>query len=240
MTLTEAPEQPSSPSPRRRKRRRSRTLTILGLSLILIGVGFIVYVAWELYGTNIVSKQKQEQHKQELIEDWGNNIDSDAIGLLRVPRWGSDYEVPILPGSDLLDAKGRKALAEGVGWYEKSVGPGEIGNFIIAGHRSGRGAVFKKIMELKAGDLIEIETRTHLYTYKLRMDGDEIKVDYSVGWPLFPVPDPNARGAVPTEPVLTMITCAEMFHTDWRRVVIGDLVEVEAKPAGANDTAAAP
>ena len=232
MAVIEAPQQPSSPPPRRRKpRRRSRLLTILGLALVLTGIGFIAYVGWELYGTNIVAAQKQEEVKEQISEDWANNIDSNAIGLLRVDRWGSDYEMPIIPGSDLLDSKGRSALASGVGWYEKGVGPGEVGNFVIAGHRSGRGAVFKRLPDLRAGDTVEIETRTHLYTYKLRMNGDEIKVDYTTAWPLFPVPDPNARGATPTDPILTMITCAEMFHTDNRRVVIGDLVDVVEKPA---------
>ncbi|MFT4298749.1 MAG: sortase [Aeromicrobium sp.] len=239
MAVIDAPEQPTSDSPsprrsgprRRARRRRSRLLTILGLVLILAGLTSIAYVAWELYGTNIVAGRKQEEVKKQIAEDWANNIDSNAIGLLRVPAWGSDYEMPIIPGSDLLDSKGRAALASGVAWYEKGVGPGEIGNFVIAGHRSGRGAVFKRLPELKAGDLIEIETRTQLFTYKLRIDGDEIRLNYEQGWPLFPVPDPNARGKTPTEPLLTMITCAEMFHTNDRRVVIGELVDVKEKSA---------
>jgi len=231
MAVIEAPTQPSSPPPRRRKSRRGRLLTVLGLALVLTGVSFIAYVGWELYGTNIVAGQKQDEIKEQISEDWANNIDSDAIGLVRVPRWGSDYEMPIIPGSDLLAAKGRSALASGVGWYEKGVGPGEVGNFVIAGHRSGRGAVFKRILDLRAGDTVEIETRTHLYTYRLRQNGDEIKLDYKTPWPLFPVPSPDGEGVEPTEPLLTMITCAEMFHSDWRRVVIGELVDVQQKPA---------
>ncbi len=222
---------PQSPAPKRRRRRGPRPMTVIGLSLILVGVGFIAYVAWELYGTNIVAKHKQDEVKAQIVEDCANNIDSNAIGLLRVERWGSDYEMPIIPGNDLLDAKGRAALASGVAWYELGAGPGEVGNFVIAGHRSGRGAVFKKILDLRAGDIIEIETRTHLYKYELRMNGDEIRLNFDTRWPLYPVPDPDARGETPTEPVLTMITCAEMFHTDDRRVVIGDLVEVIEKPA---------
>ena len=225
---------PSGPSPRqastRRRPRRRRVLTSLGLALVLTGLGFIAYVGWELYGTNIIAAQKHEEIKEQIAEDWSNNIDSNATGLLRVERWGSDYEIPIIPGSDLLDSKGRSALASGVGWYEKGVGPGEVGNFVLGGHRSGRGAVFKRILDLRAGDVVEIETRTHLYTYKLQQNGDEIKVEYTTGWPLFPVPDPNSRGATPTEPLLTMITCAEMFSTDLRRIVIGELVDVQEKP----------
>ncbi|MFT4187757.1 MAG: sortase [Aeromicrobium sp.] len=239
MAVIDAPEKPTPPksrkAQRRRKkkpRRRSRVLTAIGMILVLAGLGCIGYVAWELYGTNIVAERKQDEAKSQIAEDWANNIDGDAIGLLRVPAWGSDYEMPILPTFSA------ETLTNGVGWYEKSAPPGEVGNFVIAGHVSGNGAVFRHLIELTAGAEVVIETRTHVYTYKLTDNGNDIRVPFTEGWPMFPVPDPNSRGVEPTERMITMITCAEMFHTDDRRVVRGVLDTVEEKPAAAEAPAA--
>jgi len=214
-------------SPRRSRKRRGRGLiTTLGVVLVLAGLGLLAYFAWQYFGTNIVSKQKQAEIKQSLKVDWGKGIDGDAIGLLRVDRFGDDYEVPIVKGFD------DEALAEGVGWDPESARPGKIGNFAIAGHRVTHGEPFSKFPELRKGDVVEVETRRHIHTYRLRNSGTSITLDFSVGWPLWPVPDPDARGEKPTERLLTMVTCSELFHTRNRNVVIGDLVETidKSKP----------
>ena len=148
--------------------------------MVLAGLAFIGYFAWQYWGTNYVAKQKQAEIKQVIAKDWGKGIDGNAIGLLRVPRFGDDYEVPIIKGGDLLGAKGDKALAEGVAWYEPGGKPGEIGNFAIAGHRVTHGEPFRKFLELREGDKVFVETRRKLYTYVLRNDGDAITVDFTV------------------------------------------------------------
>lgn len=200
-----------------------RLVLLLGIVMILAGLGFLAYCGWQYYGTNIVSKQKQAEIKQSLAEDWGKGVDGDAIGLLRVPRFGADYEAPIVKGFD------DDALARGVGWDPKSADPGKIGNFAIAGHRVTHGEPFAKFPDLRKGDKVVVETRTQILTYKLRNSGTSITVDFSVGWPLQRVPDPDAAGERPTKSVITLLTCSELFHTRNRNVVIGDLVKTEKK-----------
>ncbi len=206
-----------------------KVATGLGVVLILAGLGMLAYIAWQYYGTNIVSKQKQEEVKQHIAEDWGKGLDSDAIGLLRVPRFGDTYEQPIVKGF------GDDDLARGVGWDTKSAKPGEIGNFAIAAHRVTHGEPFSKFPKLKKGDLVYVETRTDIFTYRLRNGGTSITVDFTVGWPLQRVPDPKAAGERPTKAVITMLTCSELFHTRNRNVVIGDLIDTKTK---ADDPAA--
>ncbi|WP_375000816.1 sortase domain-bontaining protein [Aeromicrobium sp. CTD01-1L150] len=221
---TTSPEKPR----RRARRRRNPVLALLGLSLVVAGLGILGWGAWQYWGTNIVAKQEHAQIREVIADDWGNGMDSDAIGLLRVERWGDDYEVPIVKGFEDED------LARGVGWYEEGVMPGEVGNFAIAGHRVTHGEPFRDFLELREGDLVEVETRTHIYTYELENAGDSLTLDFTVGWPLQPVPDPDLRGEQPTEPKLTMLTCSELFHTRDRNVVFGDLVdEVEKDVAEA-------
>jgi sortase A len=227
MTATIAPAgppRPSRPGPVR------RIVLLLGIAMILAGIGFLLFCAWQYYGTNIIAKQKQAEVKQAISSNWDNGIDGDDIGLLRVERFGRDYEQPIVKGF------GDKALASGVGWDPKSADPGRIGNFAIAAHRVTHGEPFAKFPQLKKGDEVVVETRTKIFTYKLRNSGTSITVDFSVGWPLQRVPDPDAAGERPTEAVITMLTCSELFHTRNRSVVIGDLVSKQDKRTGKTTT----
>ncbi|MCW2830702.1 MAG: class sortase [Aeromicrobium sp.] len=212
------------PAPRGRGPAR-RIVTAFGVALILAGLGVMVWFAWQYFGTNIVSKHRQSEIKQSLKIDWGKGIDGDAVGLLRIERFGDDYEVPIVKGFD------DDALARGVGWDTTSARPGKIGNFAIAGHRVTHGEPFSKFPDLKRGDKVVVETRTGIYTYRLRNSGTSITVDFSQGWPLYDVPDPDARDAKPTERLITMLTCSELFHTRNRNVVIGELVATVRKTA---------
>ncbi|MEO6471208.1 MAG: sortase [Aeromicrobium sp.] len=215
------------------KAQRPRTIperiaTFIGVTLILVGLGFLGYVAWQYFGTNIVSKHKQTEIKSQLKIDWGKGIDADAIGLLRVPRFGKDYEVPIVKGGDFKDkAFTNAALAKGAAWYEAGAKPGEIGNFAIAGHRVTHGEVFAKFPTLRRGDKVEVETRTNIYTYVLRNSGTSLTVDFSAKWVL--MPNPIDRNFKATMPLLTMLTCSEIFHTRNRSVVFGDLVNTVTK-----------
>lgn len=227
MTVTVAPGR----SPRRPPAGPVRRVVfLLGVAMILAGLGFLIYCAWQYYGTNIVSKHKQADIKHSIVKDWTNGIDGDEVGLLRVKRFGADYEVPIVKGF------GADALASGVGWDTKSADPGEIGNFAIAGHRVTHGEPFAKFPKLRKGDEVVVETRNDIYTYRLRNSGTSITVDFSVGWPLQRVPDPDAAGERPTEAVITMLTCSELFHTRNRNVVIGDLVSKQDKRTGKTST----
>jgi sortase A len=122
---------------------------------------------------------------------------------------------------------GDRALARGVGWFPDSARPGEVGNFAVAGHRVTHGEPFRHFLELRKGDEVVVETRTHVYTYVLRDDGTDRELDFSEGWVLDPVP--GEPGVQPTERLITLVTCSELFHTDKRSVVFGELARAERK-----------
>ena len=207
----------------RRHRDRHRVLTALGVAFVLFGLSFLGYFGWQFYGTDSSSRQKQTIVKNELARDWGKGIDGDAIGLLRVPRFGKDYDVPIVPGFDPM------ALAKGVGWYTKGAKPGLIGNFAIAGHRVTHGEPFRDFRKLRKGDNVVVETRTQIFTYVLRQNGDAIAVDSTATWPLKAVPVSGKELVRPTKPVLTMMTCSALYDTQNLNVVFGDLVSTVDK-----------
>lgn len=97
-----------------------------------------------------------------------------------------------------------------VGYHHGSALPGNIGNMVVSGHAGLRGAVFRDLGRLKAGDEVVVETGGWRYVYRVRTS---VNV-----WPTqVEVMDPT-----PTA-VLTMITC-----TNWdtqRLVVIADLYD---------------
>ncbi len=199
----------------------ARLISLFGVGCLVVGLGLLGYVGWQYFGTNVVAKQKHKEITQSLLTNWNDGIDERAIGLLRVDRFGKDYEVPIVPGF------GTKALASGVGSYPKGAEAGQVGNFAIAAHRVTHGEPFRDFLELRKGDKVEVETRTHIYTYQLRDNGTDRVLDFTQGWVLDPVPGkPDAK---PTEPMITMLTCSELFHTDNRNVVFGELVETQRK-----------
>ncbi len=233
--------------PRRTTGRGRRVPLILGLCLMLIGVGVLGWVGYQYVGTNVIAEKRFEDEKDKLRQEWenppaddqgdnsgsqeadpaGGSGDSDArdaraVALLRIPRFGPDFEVPLIPGiSD-------DALSSGVGIYDQAVAPGEIGNFSVAGHRITRGEPFRRLLEIQKGDEIIVETRDAIYTYVIDVPPSELTVDASDGgWVLDPVP--GKQGEEPSQALITLTTCQDLFHSPDRSVGFGHLVDVQNK-----------
>jgi sortase A len=228
-----------SPSVVRRRRGtsdRKRRRVMLGGGIALITVGAIVlgWLGWQFWGTNWVSKGRQAEVVADLQEGWGEgqvSAETDfgkATGILRVPRFGADYEVPILEGSS------DEVLAAGVGHMEGTAAVGERGNYVLAAHRITHGEPFADFPELREDDLVHIETRDADYTYALDTGGPDLVVPFTASWVLDPLPiSPDPGGTTPPgQPgarLITLVTCSELFHTDDRSVAFGHLVEAVAK-----------
>ena len=205
-----------------------------GISLITVGAIVLGWVAWQFWGTNWVSKGRHSDVVAALEKDWGDGkgaADTDfgkATGILRVPRFGADYAVPILEGSS------DEVLASGIGHMEDTADAGESGNYALAAHRITHGEPFSDFPELRAGDLVMIETAAADFTYELDTGGMELTVPFTASWVLdpFPVnPDPGGTTAPgkPGDKLITLLTCSELFHTDNRSVAFGHLVDVEPR-----------
>jgi sortase A len=209
----------SAGSPQRTTRRSHRWLIAAGLTLIFAAVATGAWLAWTLLGTNVVAHQRAQSILGETHEAWAHGERGPATAILKIPRFGDSWEVPVVEGTD------SDALSRGIGWDPDSAKPGEIGNFVIAGHRATHGQPFRDFPELRAGDLVQVELQAATYTYRLRGSGTDIRVPFTEPWPLWPVPAPGAETRQPKRAVITLVTCAEIFHTEDRNVVIGDLIE---------------
>jgi sortase A len=205
----------------------------LGWLLIGCGLALIGYVAWQFYGTNIVSTRKQHAVTSSLQQQWKAGEDfakvdrMTAAAVLRVPRFGKDYEVPVLTGV------GDDALASGVGHFADSAAVGGVGNYALAAHRITHGEPFRDLPDLRVGDEVRIETRTKIFTYVLDTAGDALVVPFTSTWVLDRLPR-NPDGGVeprqePGQRLITLTTCSEIFHTDNRMIAFGHLESTRKK-----------
>jgi sortase A len=78
------------------------------------------------------------------------------IGTLTIPRIKSS--LPIIEGT------GAKELKRGVGHYVGSVIPGVSDNSVLAGHRD---SVFRKLGQVKIGDLITVKNDYGSFVYEV-------------------------------------------------------------------------
>src|SRR3954452_20479969 len=93
---------------------RRRILFGAGAVLLVAGLVVLGYVGWEYVGTNVVAEHRQAQTVDRLQEQWRRRPPSgggagatttpfelgDATALVRVPRFGDDYVVPVVEGVD--------------------------------------------------------------------------------------------------------------------------------------------
>lgn len=245
VTSPAAPSAPgTTPRPTERGRGGRSVLTVVGVVLLLAGVGLLGWVGFEYFGTNVISERAFVDEKNKLLAKWeaegsasergdkpattskpgssqARQIPGEAIALLRVPAFGEDFEVPILAGTDLRD------LNRGVGHYTSSVMPGQIGNFAIAGHRITHGQPFAKLLELDRGDAVIVETRDAVYTYVIDDPPRDLTVPDTATWVLDPVPGQPA--AKPTQALLTLTTCQDLFRSPDRSVGFGHLASTKTK-----------
>ncbi|MFE9929482.1 class E sortase [Streptomyces sp. NPDC005533] len=141
-----------------------------------------------------------------------------AYAVLRIPRLG--LVAPISQGIDK-----RAVLDKGyVGQYPGTAGPGERGNFALAGHRNTHGEPFRYINRLRAGDELIVDVRGRRFTYVVgKTLGETTERDTGV---IAPVP----RSVVKpdqgyTEPgaYITLTTCTPEYSSKYRLVVWGTL-----------------
>lgn len=149
--------------------------------------------------------------------------DGEKFAVMRIPRFGSDYAVPMAGGV----TRARTLDPIGIGHYPGTKMPGEAGNFAVAAHRTTWGKPFNRIAELHVGDAIVIETPDGWYTYRFRtleyVRPDEVEV-------LLPVP--QAMDVPAGTAYLTMTSCSPMYSMTERIVAYSVFESFTPRSAG--------
>ena len=237
------------------------TVQVVGELLITGGIILLLFVAWQLWWTNVESDAKQSAVIKEFAQELGGAAPAPAdtpggtssetvdygtpavaaapghagtIGIMYIPRFGNKYTRPIVEGTsgDVLDTLG-------LGHYPTTAMPGAVGNFAVAGHRQTHGAVLDNIHTLVPGDKIYVQTKDGFYVYVFRNNQIVMPSRTDV---LEPVP--TRAGVTPTESFLTMTSCNPRFGAEeriiayallesWRPASAGPPAEIAAQVAAA-------
>ena len=227
-----------------------KLVQIAGELLITVGVVLLLFVAWQLWWTNVESDARQTETIRNFAQELGSSEGPVAsepaggtpsaptdygppkvaeapghggtIGIMYIPRFGADYTRPIVQGTstDVLDTLG-------LGHYSDTAMPGATGNFAVAGHRQTHGAVLDNIHTLVPGDRIYVQTKDGFYVYVFRNNQIVLPSATDV---LLPVPtQPAAR---PTEAYLTMTSCNPRFGSQERIIAYSLLDHWQPASAG--------
>lgn len=239
-TLARVPGQDRRP-PRSRSDLVRTGVRGLGQTLITGGLVVLLFVVYELFITDLLTDQRQEELTDELVQNWeddptlgpdlpGGGLSEIPLGegfaFIRIPALGTDYVRVVVEGTTSA------ALATGPGHYVESAMPGELGNFSLAGHRTGKGSPFIDLDVLRPGDAVVIETVDTYFTYRVLGDpatgnfgadasgipGQEIVLPQDVEV-VFPIPGANDASVEPTIAYLTLTTCHPKFSNDHRLII---------------------
>ncbi|MFP5068501.1 class E sortase [Pseudonocardia nantongensis] len=166
--------------------------------------------------------------------------DGTPLARMRIPRLGTDMDYVVLQGT------GPDVLSRGPGHYRATAGPGEVGNFAVAGHRNGRAGVFEQLDQLRPCDVIEVATETRYLTYEVLPYADSSTTNCG----LAPGPVPGRQIVTPsrddvlnpvpgqketaeaTAALITLTTCHPWNSSAQRLIVHGVLTESEVRPVG--------
>ncbi|MGN9837616.1 class E sortase [Nonomuraea sp. H19] len=211
-------------------------LRAVGETSITAGLILMLFCAYLLWGTGSYTENQQLRLQRELAGDLPpagesarGKTDGErsrlgkirlgrAVAMLRIPRLGRDFRYAVVEGA------GVEELKKGPGHYPDSAMPGEIGNFVVSGHRTTYGAPFNEIDKLKSGDEIIVDAREARYTYRVVsqdiVQPDEIDVV---------APVPGRPGMRPTSPFITLTTCHPKYSAAQRLIVYGMLNKTEPR-----------
>lgn len=209
---------------------RSAALGV-GELLVTAGVVLLLFVVYEVYVTDLLTAQRQDELSEELRQEWESapapDVDrgsitpvdvGDAFAVLRIPRLGEDYTRVVLEGT------AEEQLSQGPGHYVGSAMPGEQGNVALAGHRVGKGSPFLELDAMRPGDPVVVETADSWFVYRVLPDGDPSGIPAmqivrpSAVEVISPTPD-AAASAAPSGAYLTITTCHPRYSARQRLVV---------------------
>jgi sortase A len=203
----------------------------VGELCITAGLVLLLFVAYELWGTGAYTEAQQHKLGDELNRTWNSaagNVTTERVrlghglALIRIPRLGKKYNYVVIEGVDVAD------LRKGPGHYPGTAMPGQIGNFVVSGHRTTYLAPFNRLAELRAGDKIFIDTRADQYVYKVTGKKVVDPSDISVAAPV-----PEHPKANPTKRLITLTTCNPKYSAAQRLIIFGQLETTTPRVKGA-------
>ena len=211
----------------------------LGELLVTAGVVVLLFVAYQLFWTNVAADRAQAKVTDRIENGWdkpgaydpaaptGGKPQSlpgagDGFAVMWIPRLGSSWHKPVVQGVALSD------LHRGLGHYPETAMPGQLGNFAVAGHRATNGEPFRLARSDERRRQHRRRDQEHWLVYVV---DKTFKVLPDGVWVIDPVPGKPAS-TTPTQKLITLTTCDPRWGHTRRLIVSGHLVSVRPKSEG--------
>ena len=217
--------------------RLAKVLGGVGRLLIWAGVIILLFVGYQLWGTNLAEARAQDDLESEFegLLDGAPSTTTSTAPTTTQPDETTTTTLadlpPVEPGEALarieipaigldkivVEGVGRGDLRKGPGHYPDTPLPGQPGNAAIAGHRTTYGAPFNRIDELGDGDEIIVTTPQGRFVYEFAaqeiVDPSEVSVLEDKG-----------------DDRLTLTSCHPKYSARQRIIVTATLADEPAPP----------
>lgn len=186
--------------------------SVMMVSGVLLITDAGVTLLWQEPVSAFVAERHQEQLKKSYLDPpkrvlRREPLEGDSIARLDIPKIGlSEY---------VVEGTNTSTLRKGPGHYPDTPLPGERGTVAIAGHRTTYGAPFRKVNELRRGNLIVIDMPDGRFIY--RVEETKIVDDQ----------DLSVLDRVPYQR-LVLSACHPLYSAAQRVIVFARLVRREA------------
>lgn len=207
----------------------------IGQTLMTLGVVILLFCAYELWITGLVTAREQDRLRDDLTATWADpkprpapgepelvSLDlGEGFAVLHVPSL-EDYDPwVVVEGTSVADLK------NGPGHIPGTALPGDLGNVVISGHRTTYGAPFARFGDLVAGHVVVLETEKGWFTYTVRKTSIVAPTAVEV---TFAVPgDPTAK---PDKRLLTLTTCHPKYSAKQRLIILAELTAASSREDG--------
>lgn len=195
------------------------TVSLAGELLITAGVLVGLYIVYLLSWTSVVAHAEAHTNLCTLHREWAASVsvqprEAQPFATIQIPQIQNPEVWPILDGVVQTE------LSQGVGWYDTSQLPGQVGNFAVAAHRRTWGDMFRYLNEVKTGDTVIVQDGNTTYTY--RVLENPIYVDPTAVDVLDRIP--GHSGLTKSGRYITLTTCDPVYNAYRRLIVFGQLV----------------
>jgi sortase A len=193
-----------------------RMLGLAAKLLLALSAVCALYVVWQTWWTGVQSRHVQSVQSQSsgwTMPEGETRVampqageppvqpetaaHADLIAQVYIPRFGDRWERNVVQGTDM-----EQLNRQGMGHYETSQMPGQVGNTAYAGHRGGYGSPLGDIDKIQDGDAIILRTRDYWYVY--HASGHEIVTPDRVDTVSS---NPENPGTPATKRMLTLTSC---------------------------------